>query len=288
MPADMPATRVQPPARQADSMRLGLSATGRRIGVVGLAAIVCALAALAFSGRSVRRSEAAPPALTSAPPIRKQAKTAQAPAAAGKSEGPRASKSAARSWKIAEVKEDGVAILAERSPDSAVRYRCKAGQLLMVSAVEGNWCAVALEGGETGWVARPALRFPGLTAVQVVRGEGNAGVVEDAMKFLWVPYVRGGNSKAGTDCSGLVQSVFRRHGVKLPRTAKEQFSVGVPVFRQELMPGDRVFFSDSNGQVNHVGIYIGDGKFIHASGRHGRVVVSRLSEYDDTYAGARR
>ncbi len=286
MSSEMHARRMQLAARQADSMLLGLSATGRRIGVVGLAVMVCMLVALAFSGRSVRRSEAAPPALASAPPRREQPKTVQAPAA-GNAEGARAPKSVARSWKLAEVKE-AAAILAERSRDSAVRYRCKAGEVLMVSAVEDNWCAVALEGGKHGWIARPALKFLGLTAVEVARGEGDAGIVEDAMKFLWVPYVRGGNSTAGTDCSGLVQSVFRKHGVKLPRTAKEQFSVGAPLFRGELRPGDRVFFSGSDGQVNHVGIYVGNGKFIHASGRHGRVVISKLSEYEDTYAGARR
>ncbi len=270
-------------------MRSGLSAAGRQIAVVELAVIGCALMALALSGRSIwHRTEAAPHALAPAPPSHESGKTALPPSAAVKPAAPGASKSVIHSWKIARVKESGTAILAARTPDSAVRYRCKAGEVLMVSGVEGDWCAVALEGGKVGWIARSALRSLGLTAVEVVPGEGNAGVVADAMRFLWVPYVRGGSSMKGTDCSGLVQVVFRKHGVKLPRTAKEQFLVGVPVFRQELRPGDRVFFSGSDGRINHVGIYIGDGRFIHASGRHGRVVISKLSEYNDTYAGARR
>lgn len=88
------------------------------------------------------------------------------------------------------------------------------------------------------------------------------GVVGIAMQFQGVPYVWGGTSPSGFDCSGLVQYVYRQAGYSLPRTAAAQYGAGTPISYSELAPGDLVFFG--YGSISHVGIYIGGGSMIHA------------------------
>ncbi|MBV8202434.1 MAG: C40 family peptidase [Acidobacteria bacterium] len=116
-------------------------------------------------------------------------------------------------------------------------------------------------------------------------------LVEQAMTYLGTPYRRGGTSRRGLDCSGLVGAVYGEQGVDLPRTAAEQFREGVAVAESDLRPGDLVFFRDTYKRgISHVGIYIGDGRFLHAAGRRHGVIVSELSRpyYHLRFAGARR
>ncbi len=104
--------------------------------------------------------------------------------------------------------------------------------------------------------------------------------------FLGAPYRYGGTGKGGFDCSGLVVRVYRELGVRLPRTAAGQFRALPPA--GGLRPGDLVFFSFSGGAIDHVGIYLGAGRFVHASDRG--VVIERLDLpwYRRAYRGARR
>jgi cell wall-associated NlpC family hydrolase len=116
-------------------------------------------------------------------------------------------------------------------------------------------------------------------------------LVEQAMTYLGTPYRMGGTSRRGLDCSGLVGAVYGEQGLGMPRTAAEQFAEGVPVSAGELRPGDLVFFRDTYKRgISHVGIFVGDGHFIHAAGRRQGVIVSELSRpyYRLRYAGARR
>ncbi len=115
-------------------------------------------------------------------------------------------------------------------------------------------------------------------------------VVTEAYKWIGTKYRSGGNSRAGTDCSGLVWAIFGDvMSIKMPRTAWEQQVFCKPVNRSALMPGDLVFFSSGKGRVSHVGIYIGNGEMIHASTSSG-VIRSALSEnyYQRHYHSAGR
>lgn len=114
-------------------------------------------------------------------------------------------------------------------------------------------------------------------------------IISTSMDYIGVPYVFGGTSPYGFDCSGYVQYVFAHAGISLPRTADVQYEVGTPISTAELIPGDLVFFSTYTYGASHVGIYVGDGNFIHASSSRG-VTISSLSQayYSSHYIGARR
>ena len=112
------------------------------------------------------------------------------------------------------------------------------------------------------------------------------GVVGIAMQYLGVPYVWGGASPSGFDCSGFSMYVFAKLGVSLPHHAASQYNMGTPVSKDQLQPGDLVFF---NG-LGHMGIYIGGGQFIHAPHSGDVVKISSLSDswYARTWVGAKR
>ena len=114
-------------------------------------------------------------------------------------------------------------------------------------------------------------------------------IISNAMQYMGVPYVFGGTTPYGFDCSGYVQYVFAQAGISLPRTADVQYEVGIPISTAELIPGDLVFFQTYTYGASHVGIYVGDGNFIHASSSYG-VTISSLGSayYSSHYIGSRR
>ena len=117
-------------------------------------------------------------------------------------------------------------------------------------------------------------------------------LVMQAMGLLGVPYKRGGNSEEkGFDCSGFVRYMYEKSvGLVLPRRAEEQAKVTEEISRSELKPGDLVFFNTLKRTFSHVGIYVGDGKFIHAPrpGKAVRVDDMREAYWQQRFNGARR
>ena len=104
-----------------------------------------------------------------------------------------------------------------------------------------------------------------------------AAVADAALALLGTPYAPGGSGPDRFDCSGLVQFVFARHEVALPRTVTDQFSSTVPIASDQVVAGDLLFFSISGSHPSHVAIALGDGRFVHAPSSRGVVRVESLA-----------
>jgi cell wall-associated NlpC family hydrolase len=146
---------------------------------------------------------------------------------------------------------------------------------------------------KSGWRAIGAIALSAIvldTAAQQPGGP-RAEVVVQAMALLDVPYRYGGSTPAGFDCSGLVRYVFKAvTGRELPRRTQDMSRVGRPIRRSELLPGDLVYFNTFSSAYSHVAIYVGDGRFLHAPARGGRVRIEGLDDryWKWRYDGARR
>lgn len=115
-------------------------------------------------------------------------------------------------------------------------------------------------------------------------------VTGTALSLRGVPYVWGGDSPAGFDCSGFTRYVYARHGIRLPRQAADQYEVGARVDRGDVRAGDLVFFTTIASGASHVGLALGDDQFVHAPSERGVVRVERLtgSYWSRRWVGARR
>lgn len=115
-------------------------------------------------------------------------------------------------------------------------------------------------------------------------------LVKTARSFLGVPYLWGGtSSETGFDCSGLTMTVYQLSGLDLPRTSGEQFTAGSPVDRSALEKGDLIFFATTGDKVSHVGLYAGNGLFIHAPGRGKSIRTDSMAReyFSRAFIGAR-
>ena len=134
--------------------------------------------------------------------------------------------------------------------------------------------------------------FTRLDAVRHSVVDNTSDLVLTAMGFLGVPYRRGGNSaETGFDCSGLVREIYGQTiGLMLPRRADQQAAATEIIEKKDLKPGDLVFFNTMRRTFSHVGVYIGEGKFIHAprTGAHVRVESMQTSYWKRRFDGARR
>ena len=118
---------------------------------------------------------------------------------------------------------------------------------------------------------------PPLTPPQRAEPEpGRIGVVNAAQRMLGTPYRPGGASPRGFDCSGLVRYSFDHVGIQVPRTAAEQFARSRPVKDRALQPGDLVFFDIGGRRISHVGIYVGERRFVHAPSNGKQVSIDSL------------
>ncbi len=131
---------------------------------------------------------------------------------------------------------------------------------------------------------KPAVNAPtsstlapyGQTFITKTQG---AQIVSTAKTLMGISYVFGGTTPSGFDCSGLLQYVFKMNGVTIPRLADEQYNLGRKAQKNQLTAGDLVFFTTYTSGVSHCGIYVGDGKFLHASSSRGVTISSLNDEY---------
>ncbi|WP_170233216.1 C40 family peptidase [Sporomusa termitida] len=111
-----------------------------------------------------------------------------------------------------------------------------------------------------------------------------------AQRYLGVPYAWGGAGEGGFDCSGFIYYVYRQYNVALPRVADEQYNIGRNIRLADIEPGDLVFYSTYAPGPSHVGIYVGNGYFIHASSGAGQVTLTAMAKpyYQARFLGAHR
>lgn len=169
------------------------------------------------------------------------------------------------------------------------------GTVVELTGQENGWYAISYGQGKTGWVSGDYIRL-GTEAGESEAPEETAiqeQLVAYAKRFLGVPYVWAGNGPDCFDCSGFTKYVYAHFGYDIYRTASTQLqNDGRAVSRDQLRPGDLVFFKNpgETKACSHVGIYIGNGQFIHASSGAGQVTISDLTRgwYYEKYVGAKR
>jgi cell wall-associated NlpC family hydrolase len=193
------------------------------------------------------------------------------------------------------VTSDKAVIVAGREAAGRVLSVCPKGQYLALSGQTPTQYAVLMIDHSLGYVSRSDVQ---LLQYQVVNNTPDAAsgssdqapvgaasslglkLVQTAQGYLGVPYVWGGNTAAGIDCSGFVKAVYGTYGLSLPRHSGDQASVGYDVPRgdwAQWVPGDRMYFACHHPEIDHTGMYIGGGYFIHASAGHGhQVAIDRV------------
>lgn len=187
---------------------------------------------------------------------------------------------------VAVANVDGLNVREQASTESAILTQVPMGEEMeYVETLEG-WVKVSID-GEDAYVAAEYVTVnerldTAVTMTELLYGVGVSDVrvelVEYAKQFLGNPYVWGGTSLTkGADCSGFVLSVFKKFGVKLSRTAAAQSGHGTKIKASELQPGDLVFYGNASGAINHVALYIGGGRVIHASSPKSGIKISKYN-----------
>jgi cell wall-associated NlpC family hydrolase len=167
------------------------------------------------------------------------------------------------------------------------------GTKFTVIAREGSRYSVKLSDGKTGWVSASAVNLVETRKPTPISDTWGIkkGIVQMALAYRGHRYVRGGESPGGFDCSGFVKYIYAKHGVKLPHDSRALFQCGELVNKADLQEGDILFFVNTYRRgISHVGMYIGEGKFIHAATSRLGVRVDALDSpyYKSRYFAAKR
>ena len=182
------------------------------------------------------------------------------------------------------------------STSSTVLGELKNGTAVTVLSTSNGWSKVSYA-GKTGYISADYLVTassgtaisPSNTAASVSISAKRQSVLNYAAQFLGVPYVYGGSTPSGFDCSGFTSYVFKNTVGSIPRVAQAQYDATTRVSRDDLLPGDLVFFGSSTSSISHVGIYVGSNQFIHAPSTGDVVKYSSLTgSYATRYQGAGR
>lgn len=193
---------------------------------------------------------------------------------------------------VGTIQGDSVRLRSAPGTDAQVLGGFDSGATMEITGVSGNWYQVKVA-GQTGYVSSDYMTVApgGEVYAQTMSGNAADAVITTAKGLLETRYIYGGTTTNGFDCSGYVQYVFAQNGITLERTAAQQYTYnGTSVAKSDLQPGDLVFFSSSSQSVGHVGMYVGDGQFIHSSSGAGKVIITSLnsSYYVSHYVGAKR
>lgn len=221
----------------------------------------------------------------------------------------------------AKVAKDSVVVRSGPSSETRKVVVVPGGTLVKVLDRSNGWYKLRFPLGTVGWVRGDLLKPANRPRVQVATNltrrrsstqatprrernrqiespivvqrlpDGDGSVLSTAFAMRGTRYRYGASSRSAVDCSGFTRLVYQRHGVSLPHSSRAQANIGTGVPKSQLQKGDLVFFKTNRGtRINHVGIYIGNGQFIHASSGGGRVQVNSLNEgyYAKRFAGARR
>ena len=153
----------------------------------------------------------------------------------------------------------------------------KRGAKVTLLSNNSKWVAVKVK-GKVGYTQGKYITIAnGATASATTMSKGQS-VVNYAKRFLGNPYRWGGTSLThGTDCSGFTMSVYRKFGYRIPRTSREQSTYGKRVSFSNLRPGDLLFYTHGTGRVNHVAMYIGSGRIVHASNPRTGIKISKYN-----------
>ncbi|MEW6226711.1 MAG: C40 family peptidase [Bacillota bacterium] len=189
---------------------------------------------------------------------------------------------------LAAVRVARTAVYSGMHTESPTVMQATLGARFAVLGRTAGFVHVALPDGGTGYVREEAVaayRSDGMPPRRRVQD-----IIDTAMQLVGTPYLWGGMSTDGVDCSGFVYTVFYVNGVALPRDASDQYKAGTSVGRPGLIPGDLVFYSTYSAGASHVGIYIGNSKVIQSGAKTKGVAVIDLDDpsYGPKYIGARR
>jgi uncharacterized protein YgiM (DUF1202 family) len=192
------------------------------------------------------------------------------------------------------VTGEGINFRTSANVDSDIIAQLPQGTTVQVLGRNDKWSFIEYS-GQQGWMYSQYLNPNFKGAPKAIYGKSIGDrLIKRARAMEGTPYVWGGESDGGVDCSGLIYKVLLDEGAdasSLPRRASTQMAgLGQAVDKEDLEPGDLVFFTTYKAGASHVGIYIGDGDFIHASSAQSKVTVSNLSEgyYKERFVGARR